>query len=156
MVRIRKLKGIANGLLGTFVSRNSNIGGYWALGVLRELAVLNALETITIDLLDDGNGPLSPTKIRSVEEHYYQWLDSVLKKDGVDPNVLLRAEIKLRFGTFEDFPEAIRDTWGDPYYCTVSLITKTGRLFQTSKLGVCAIHDPARESRRADCDIFRI
>lgn len=39
MARSARLTNIASGLCGAFISRNNDVGGYWAIGILRLLAM---------------------------------------------------------------------------------------------------------------------
>lgn len=147
MAKLNQLKNVTHGLLGTFVSRNNDVGGYWGLGILRSLAIWNGLETVILDLMDEASELFSPEPLRSMERRYRRWLYSTLDKISVNPGSLSQARINVRFTTFDEFPKAIRDTRGDPYVCTTIIVLKNGKSAVASKIGVCAIHDAARESR---------
>src|SRR5689334_7137532 len=99
-----RLKGIANGLLGTFVSRNNDIGGYWGIGILRSYAGSRNEPEVKIDLLNAEPNPNPHSPITTAKEKYRQWLINALSKAGIDTDKLERAEISLRFTTFEEFP----------------------------------------------------
>ncbi|HLA94657.1 MAG TPA: hypothetical protein VK612_02965 [Pyrinomonadaceae bacterium] len=138
------LRGIAHGLLGTFVSRNNDIGGYWGLGVLRLVAQQNGLDKLIIDLLNEDRH-VSP--VTSVEETYRDWLFQRMEKFAIDKASLTNAEIRLRFASFDEFPNAIRDTRGYPYVCTVRFKTDLGPEYSAESIGVCSAHDPTSESK---------
>jgi len=140
-----QLKGIANDLLGTFVSRNNDIDGYWGIGVLRSYANSRDDSEVKIDLLDAEPVPHSP--ITTAKEKYRQWLINAFSKAHIDAGKIKRAEISLRFAAFEAFPNTIRDTWGEPYVCTVILARNKEVNYEASKLGCCAPHDPKKEHR---------
>ena len=142
-----RLKGIANDLLGTFVSRNNDIDGYWGIGVLRSYADSRNESEVKIDLLNAESDPTPRSPIKTAKEKYRQWLINVLSKTGLDAGNLKRAEVNLRFTTFEEFPHAIRWTRGEPYVCTVALISNNGASYEVSKLSCCAPHDPKKEYR---------
>ncbi len=143
----KHLKGIAHGLLGTFVSRNNDIDGYWGIGVLRSFALEHNLSSLALDLIDKSPNFAKGSPVQSVEERYRGWLSSVLAKEGVDQQLLRSAEIRLRFTTFAEFPDTIRDTRGEPFVCQVGLTSDQGIVYSASRIGVCAPHEPAKESR---------
>src|SRR5829696_8128411 len=136
------LKGIACGLLGTFVSRNNDINGYWGLGVLRLHAERMQASELTIDLLKEDLVPDFRSPVATTKQIYRQVLTNVLAKSHIDTARLKKVEINLRFANFEEFPNAIRDTRGEPYLCTVSITGKNGSIYEARKLGCCAPHDP--------------
>jgi hypothetical protein len=74
----RKLKSVAAGLLGSFVSRNNDIGGYWGIGVLcRDTAAMGgkvelnlitrvaAPATASCELTIRSSGPLRDVAVAS-------------------------------------------------------------------------------------------
>lgn len=142
-----RLKGIADGLLGTFVSRNNDIGGYWALGILRLYAIRKDLSEITIDLLNVEASTALHSPISLISRKYREWLINQLNKSGIERARLTNAEIKVKFSTFVEFPDAIRETRGEPYVCTVVLTADNGVTYMRSKLSCCAPHDPIKEYR---------
>lgn len=141
------LKGIAHGLLGTFISRNNDIAGYWGLGVLRLFAKTNKHSELKIELLEQKPESKPQSPIRTIIANYRQWLLNALKNAGIHTKQLEAARIDIRFTTFDAIPDAIRDTRGEPYVCTVSLHASNGRTYRASKIGVCSPHDPKREAR---------
>jgi len=142
------LKGVACGLLGTFVSRNNDVDGYWGLGVLRLFAERNNLSQLTIDVLHKSPNLSFESPMRISEETYRQWFRNALFKAKIYPSDIKEANIYLRFTTFDEFPKTIRDTRGEPYLCTVS-ISNNSRIISVSRIGVCAAHDPRKDRRRA-------
>jgi hypothetical protein len=147
LARKKVLKNIAHGLLGTFVSRYNDIGGYWGLGVLRLFAEENKLSEITLDLLGESTHLPNGSPIRVSQKTYREWLDGARSKQGVADRRLKKAEINIRFATFEEFPDVILDTHGRPYVCTVTIVADGGPTYSASKLGVCEHHDPKRDRR---------
>lgn len=145
MPRRKQLKGVAIGLLGTFVSRNNDIYGYWGLGVLKLCATKNGLAKIVIDLLEMRPDFDVDSPVYIAEKIYRSWLFGIFEKLGLDNKQLERAEIHLEFSTFEDFSNVIRDTRGVPYKCSVILKSKDGPQYLVSKIGVCAEHDPTKD-----------
>jgi len=140
-------KNTASGLLGTFTSRNNDIDGYWGIGILRLFAYRHKLSTLTLDLLNRRLSFLPESPVGYAEEIYQKWLRSSLKKSKIDIGEVIRADINLRFSTFEEFPDVIRDTRGEPYVCTVTIVRRGERTYTASKVGCCALHDPKKDRR---------
>ena len=147
MPRRRVMKGIADGLLGTFVSRNNDMHGYWGLGVLRRYSEKKKGSEIIIDLLDPKLPFFSRSPVLNAKTKYGLWLRDSLTKAGLAPSRVKQAQIKLRFSNYAEFPHIPRDTYGEPYECTVTITDDRGAMYQATKLGCCASHDPKRESR---------
>jgi hypothetical protein len=144
----RQLKNFALGLLGTFVSRNNDIGGYWGLGVLRSYAERQMVNLVRLDLMSDSLGE-SRNPIELATAHHRQWLLNRFGNANIAPTLLSSAIIELRFSTFEEFPDVVRDTRGEPYQCSVALTTCKGSIYAASKVGVCAMNNPRVDRRRA-------
>ena len=151
MAGVKALKGIAHGLLGTFVSRNNDIGGYWGLGVLRLFAERNALSEINIDLLGETFDSLHST-VAATEATYVEWFGQAIAKKGIDARNLAKAEINLRFSTLEEFPDVVRDPRGEPYLCTITIVRGNGITDIVSKIGCCESHDPSKDRRSTRVD----
>lgn len=146
------IKNLAYGLLGTFVSRNNDIGGYWSLGVLRLYAEHNGLEKVIIDLLHPTLELAYKSPVVQAEETYGRWLRNRLTEKQLDVRLIAEAKVHVRFSTFREFPNAIRDTRGEPYHCTVTISRRDRKPYVVSKVGVCAPHDPKKDRRSTRVD----
>ncbi len=141
------LQNVANGLLGTFVSRYNDIGGYWALGVLRSLVERGGVDRIEIDLLKTTNGDPS---IQLIARKYKEWLEKRLREVHILLEDMSIARIEIEFlSTFDGHRDLVKDTRGFPYKCTVEIRRGDQKLYMAEKLGVCATHDPTKELRNA-------
>ena len=138
----KQLKRIVGGLLGTFTSRNNDINGYWGLGVLRLYAKRRRVDAFEIDLLSQVSDEPAGSPLLVTEQYYRSWFSSALSNRQVNPAQLSSARIRLRFATFDEFPDVVRSTRGEPYVCSVSIINLRGIEYSTSKVGVCAAHNP--------------
>ena len=144
MAKRKTLKGIAHGLLGTFVSRYNDINGYWGLGVLRQLADKRSLQSLELDLL--GSNTEHPV-LKDVETRYRTWLLETLPKVRIAPTQIAQAEIRIFFAEEIDFPDAVRSTRGKPYKCTVTITRRDGVAVSAERIGYCGPHDPSKEHR---------
>lgn len=139
------LQGIANGLLGAFVSRNNDIDGYWGLGMLRSEAAQARQQEITINLLIEQTGT---SAVRTCSVRYRKWLEAILSKQHLELRDLSVAAITIRFAdSFDDFPGLVKDTRGLPYMCSVELRRPSRKMYVSTKIGVCALHDPSKDRR---------
>jgi hypothetical protein len=143
MRRRRALKGLACGLVETFVSRNNDVSGYWGIGKLYREAGERLASSVTIDLLDPSSSAIGPVA-QAVQLHYVSRLEHMASNAGVS---LSQAQITVEFGTFGSCPPPASSSYGDPFICTVSLIGPNGRKYEAYRAGRCAPHDSARESR---------
>lgn len=147
MSRSKILKGVADGLLGTFVSRNNDIDGYWGLGVLRLYAEKHLLSTVTVDMLHSLESVKSHSPVEIAEAKYQNWLRNALDKSRVEPSRVIEAKIDLRFSTFDEFPKIVRYTRGQPFVCSVKIVTRNGKVYSATRTGCCEAHDPTKERR---------
>ncbi len=152
MAGSKRLNNVPHGLLGTFASRNNDINVYWGIGVLKQYAVKYDQPTLIFDLLARNPSWSVDSLVQIAEKTYQKWLIDRLAKMGVDRKYLQSVEIHLRFSTFNEFPNATRDTWGEPYLCSAILTNKEGVVYSASKIGVCAPHDPKKEFRSGRVD----
>lgn len=141
------LKNIANGLLGTFVSRNNDIDGYWGIGMLRRIADEGGLETIELDLLKSERDETTLSKCKS---HYRNWLEKALARRDLPLESISMCCIRLTFyQSFEEFPDIIKDTRGFPFRCSVEIRSEDMQKQIATTIGVCEPHSQSRESRSA-------
>jgi len=142
-----RIRNIAHGLLGTFVSRYNDIDGYWGIGILRLFAEQNGLSKVDIDVTNPPIPFERGTPVSIIEEKYQRWLRNALVREKIDPESVTGAKIELRFSTFEEFPNIIRDTRGQPYVCTVRIARANGNTYEAEHIACYGAHDPTKESR---------
>ena len=152
MVSRRELKGIAAGIVGKFSSRNNDIGGYWAMGVLYRNAVRNGSTVVKLNLL---TGEIEPQikNVGMLVSTFREYLFSRLKAVGFEEYQITGATVELKFGLEENPIKSVlkKDTWGEPYLCSVFLIDDFCKCRSFKKGGWCAQHNPKleRQSTRA-------
>lgn len=139
------LQNVANGLLGTFVSRYNDIGGYWALGILRSIVERRGGDRIEIDLLKTTEGDPS---IQLIARKYEEWLEKRLREVQILLEDMSIARIEIEFlSTFDGYQDLVKDTRGFPYKCTVKIRRGEQKRYVANKCGVCATHDPTKEQK---------
>lgn len=146
MTPLRELKNIAHGLAGTFISRNNDVAGYWAIGMLYRECLAAACTTVEFDLiagycLPDGS------VARAVIPRHADWLAARLKGRPI-----ASARILLQFGSLGGFAPPLQASYGDPFACVVILTTAEGRECGVIRTGRCAPHS-AGEQRSARSDM---
>jgi hypothetical protein len=143
MARRKDLSGAAFGVLGTFVSRNNDVGGYWALGKLYAHARANDVHDVHVDLLTQSITPPSG-QFDEMIAFLRERLARQLAARGVPLDWLKGAEIALSFGGEKSANRA-----GDTFEVVVALTDDREQRREARNRGACWPHDPIRESRSA-------
>ncbi len=125
----------AGGLLGSFLSRNNDLAGHWALGLLYAEAKAPA-RTIELDLLR-GVGHPAGMCAHAVSRRYQQFLQAALTKLGIDWSTVTRATVVLKFNIPPRLPDFHYPCMGDPLEVTVMLAVNQGETVATSALARC-------------------
>ena len=141
MPRRRELRGAALGLLGAFVSRNNDVGGYWALGKLYKHAKTTSGSEVRVDLVKTTITPPN-AQFAGMIEYFHQMLASQLLARALPSDWLTAAEIAVQFTGQKDAKEP-----GDVFECLVTLTDDRGRPHRARASGSCWAHSPFRESK---------
>ena len=54
MARRKEIKGIIDGLISSFISRNNDLNGYWAMGKLCGFLIQSNSRVLTLELMKNG------------------------------------------------------------------------------------------------------
>ena len=149
MSRFRLLNGVAAGLADSFIGRNNDIGGYWAMGLLYRSALRSGDGRVILDLLSTETN-LGDRVCRTAASTYSAHLQRLLEAFEVPSDLVSSATISAEFG--RESPEhgwTPRRTAGDPFLCTVTLSDSRNREHVARRAGWCRPHDWRRESRSA-------
>jgi hypothetical protein len=131
------------------VSRNNDVGGYWAIGKLYAHARKNQTQNLVVNLaatqiLPDGL-EFHPMLLR-----YSQMLVDRLAYYNVSMESILAARILLSFdAAVAGCATASSSLPGLPFRCTFEVIDKVARMYSASHLGVARPHNRLRETRSA-------
>jgi hypothetical protein len=79
MPRRKAFQDAARGLLGAFVSRNNDVGGYWAIGKLYAHARRSRSPEVRIDLIESTIAPPS-AEFADLIAHHRQMLTSLQRQ----------------------------------------------------------------------------
>lgn len=149
MPRSARLTNIAAGLCGSFVSRNNDLAGYWAIGKLRSIAERYSQSAVLLDVLAPSMQPLS-SEFAQVLADYHLLLQKLASRSGIRFAAINAAYISVDFSP-HPWPRAIycKNEWGEQFLVTVT-IRGDGRADGIiSHAGYCRPHDPDRERRRS-------
>ena len=139
MLSKRKLRHLAAGLLGTFISRYNDYEGYWAFGVMyRE--VYSSGNPVTLDLIAKTALPDMPATA-NVSRTYGNYLREAIAKFGDPPEELMEAGVLIEFGLPPPVEQAWHGVTGDPFRCTVRLVNKQGGAATAQALQHCMPYD---------------
>lgn len=144
----RVLRGVLNELAISFVGRNNDLDGYWAMGQLRSFADRTRALEITFDLIEGQANPPKdlPQKIALA---YAVWLRRRLTKLQLPLERVARAEVRISFGEHMGESSSPQVTWGDPFTCFIRLTDDRGVSYARTVGSWCGPHDSSREWRRA-------
>ena len=149
-MRRKRLKGIAEGLAGKFISRYNDIGGYWGIGVIYlELSKMN-LYSLTIDLKNNNITPSSLSHLVDLDI-YKKFIDTQLENnDFKNKNVSkITIEIKFNVTASEEHLKIYHCGGSDPTECIVNITDDLNKTHTSIKRLWCWKHKPNWESKRA-------
>jgi hypothetical protein len=141
MSRIQSLSSVADGIVRSFVSRNNDVDGWWALGLL--LAATEPAEPdYGIDLL---SGTTTPKKLsRALGELGAAWaayFDWSLSRHGVARERVSRAHLALTFDRETHVGSGPLGGADRPFVCRVAIDDIRGRQYQATADGQCGLLD---------------
>ncbi|HFF9830066.1 hypothetical protein V6307_05025 [Serratia marcescens] len=150
MARRIELQGIANALNESFVSRNNDFKGYWAIGQLKLLAINNKLTTIDFFLTPPKSLPHFNLR-HYVELHYVGMLGHLLRKQQIPDIWVSEASITLDFNVNAKHEQLNKcSTVGEPFQCRCQIIDDTGRCYSSVVYGRSQVHSSVKELKRLE------
>lgn len=149
MPRRRDLKGVAEGILGTFMSRYNDIDGYWALGQLYKRALETGTKAVTIDLID-MTATSDSSLVEQLATRYQPIFRRMYAAKKIPDDWVVEGKIRLTFNTSVSQPTYLwPDHFGDPFLLVVEIKDDLGRLRVAQTVGRCRPHNPDREHQVA-------
>lgn len=147
MPRRSELNCVASNIVHSFVSRNNDIGGYWALGKLYGYAKNKNSTLLTISLAPLGETPsVEPTEL--VSRNYGTKLLAMIKGRKLPPSWITSACISVQFESAAAKPQFFSTRInGRPFQCRIEIEDDLGRQHVASVAGWCSPHDPNFETQ---------
>ena len=141
----KRLTNMANGLCGSFISRNNDLDGHWAIGKLRSLADQHGQTTGVLDLLTSSTQP-SSAQCSDVFERYCRLLATLAECSRIPFTDITVARIVLDFAP-PPWPRAsyYKLQWGDQFTVTVTTEADGRAVGMARDAGYCRPHDVARK-----------
>jgi hypothetical protein len=147
MTNHKLLKNIAGGICGSFVSRNNDSAGYWAIGKLYSLASSMGVDSLRINIkpLDDGTQePL----LDFVAARYAAMLNRLISSSRVQPTIVTSVYIDVQFDVEDSNSTFIYwGVGGSRVLCKAVLVDRYGKEHFQIRRTTCDAHDPSRERR---------
>lgn len=144
MRRIGKLRHLAAGLLDSFVNRDNDVEGKWALGVL----YAEEPGGVRLDLLRWEATPATAAAV-TVARNYGERLRRALPKVRLARDDLVEATVEVTFDT----APAVLPSWyqatGEPFDCVITLRNRFGQQVVRRAHGRCRRWEPYLFSQRA-------
>ncbi len=135
-----RLKHAAAGMLSSVISRNNDVNGYWALGLMYQ-DVNTPPYILELDLLRGVSQPVSDCA-DVVAERYAKFLRSALNGQEFEWNEVTRAIITFQFNAQVPNPNFHFPCNGDPVICTVALDAGIGLVATVSAVARCSPFQP--------------
>ena len=158
MPRRKRLKGIAHGLCGGFSSRNNDVDGYWALGLLFKVAMDSDTNSLRLNLITGESVPKSNIS-KIIAGRYFSFVLNQMNRQGLARDRLAHAEVVMTFNVpptkheimymlkwGDKFFKSVR---GEPFLCEARLIDDRDKVWTAEFRGRCDLHDPTLETRNS-------
>lgn len=145
----RVLKSVAHGLADSFTSRNNDAGGYWAIGLLLEQALLFQQAAFEFDLLTEQASrvfnypPLHVVPARYRTMLWEQWPDQQWLQTHLAAGQI---RVEFDFG-YRKIDPAHKERVLYSFTCIVQLKDDLGHTHKRQLSYWCWPHNPAYESK---------
>lgn len=135
--RHRRLASVADGTARAFSSRNNDVDGWWALGLL--LAQAPPSGEVTLDLIAGVVHPeATDPMLAALGPAWGRYLSWTLDRHGLSPGSVKFAGLSLRFDLSTQVPSWIDGARDHPFLCTVTIEDDGGHLYKRQTAGHCA------------------
>ena len=148
MPRHRKIRGVLANILGSFVSRNNDVSGYWAIGKLYDHARQHHMQTVTINLATKEILP-NGFEFGPMLHKYSSLLADHFSPIGISLDALSMARVQLAFDGAVTDARPPSSMPGLPFRCTLEVIDKSAHVYFVSHVEVARPHNQLKETRSA-------
>lgn len=152
MPRRSELNGVASDIIRSFVSRNNDVRGYWALGMLYVYAKEHSGNLLPIPLIPLELVP-SMEPVAFVARNYGTKLRTMMENRKLPKSWLTSACITVQFESTTAKPQFFSTRAnGRPFHCQIEIEDDLGRKHAAAVAGWCSPHDSniERQSTRAN------
>lgn len=140
MGRRTEIKGSLFGLLGLFIGRNNDLGGYWAMGKINRFMRREGLSQLHFDLQNYGVEQ-EDIEMKILGRRFSIYLANRLQAQDL---TLQAAHLRLTF--FPDSPQKPLYAPGpDRFDCSLQVVNDLGREFSGQLQVWCRQHNPNTE-----------
>jgi hypothetical protein len=146
MPRRGELKCVADGVLGSFVSRNNDCEGYWAMGLLYGRALEASRNEISFTLVGAGDEVHDLALDTALRSKYRQMLTKLMSRRSLPASWIKAASITIQF-EYDGKVGRVLARLERPYLAQLSITTDLGKNLSVQRVGACWPHDPRREYR---------
>jgi hypothetical protein len=146
MPRRGELKCVADGVLGSFVSRNNDCDGYWAIGLLYGRALEASRNEVSFNLMGEREEVPDLALDAALRTKYREMLDKLMSGRSLPANWVKSASINLSFEHPGKIGRALARL-ERPYLAQLSITTELGKTLVVEHIGACWPHEPSREYR---------
>ena len=140
-----ELKCLADGLIDSFMSRNNDIEGYWALGLLYTRALELQRKAFTLTLLG-GESTAGDSLCEALRGKYGAFLSERMSRRGIPHHWIESANLTIHF---EHQPATACGpvSPGRPFLVELLLTTTFAKSLALERVGYCWPHNPSHETR---------
>jgi hypothetical protein len=139
------LKCVANGLLGSFVSRNNDYVGYWALGLLYRRALERHERAYSLAILGAESEP-NDSLSKALSAKYRGLLVHLTSHRGIPIEWIGSAILGIEFEHPSSSAYVVARV-AKPYLAHLKMNTAFGKRVSVERSGFCWPHNPNVESR---------
>lgn len=145
MARRRELNAVAYDFLGFFISRNNDVGGYWAMGKLLKTLIRMDDESVVIDLLDLSSNMNTKEFDLAIRSYSNRFFNIAAKKDFFEGKI---RSVRLEVRPFFNQPRMNSGRMA-PHrmLCSLIIIDDLGTARVSARNAWCREHHPRMEIR---------
>jgi hypothetical protein len=140
----RALSSLSDSVASSFASRNNEVAGYWALGLLRRDVEAAGRSIVRFDLTGI-QASLNTPAVSRVLLRYSRLLPVLMAKLRIAEATLASMFVELSFHSEVDGESPGWVSVGDPFTVRAVAVSKSGREFVARRVGRCNPHNPTRE-----------
>jgi hypothetical protein len=140
----RVLAAVARAVSDSFMSRNNDLGGYWAIGQLLSYVLAKRNVSLTIDLISGtSEPPLTELLLSTLPARSSELFWSNVHRQGLARSVVHRASLAFECDLTQSRARGDRTEY--PVQCRVAIEDDRGRSYAALSEAWCFPHDPAHE-----------